>query len=547
MAKYFSALEKSYEKFVLNLLADIDAISEEAITENLKRFSSSYSSSTSKGKIKEFRQIVDTLTPAVFFVSYEDVRKELTRYLSLSENNISTPSAQFAEKEFQKSSDDLIPGIVTAVQKGVQSFITKNSPKKFSHYTDYIQQAVSEAQFDKKFLQTNKVSEIHPSGIGPNIDKVFVFNNFRNTKGLSDEISLALSEYTKSSSTKVTSLNALLDLGHAVGYVESTGDVLANLPKLTQVLVNAILKAGIKDGKLPAADVLNIEQVTSDFLVRTGQINNTVEVNKEFKDGFLQIFVQAGGQVLKFENSIVNRERGRIQERLFPGGSSNDVLNSLVEYLNFHQEQLALSTSKRVVEVLKNNIDIIVKGAKNFKSSPNIIDQTKVNWLEAFTGKILSNFIQDNKQTSANKNIKANTSRNAVSKVKLKSGNTSSSSSTKPATQPPRTPNLIKLQNLINAHLQDVVSANMGSGGQRNVLNYRTGRFASSAKVEKMSQSREGMITAFYSYMKNPYQTFEPGFRQGSPKTRDPKLLIAKSIREIAETSVANKLRAVSI
>jgi hypothetical protein len=87
----------------------------------------------------------------------------------------------------------------------------------------------------------------------------------------------------------------------------------------------------------------------------------------------------------------------------------------------------------------------------------------------------------------------------------------------------------------------------MGSGDQRSVLNYRTGRFAGSAKVERMSQSREGMITAFYSYMKNPYQTFEPGFRQGSPKTRDPKLLIAKSIREIAETRVANRLRAVVI
>jgi len=107
--------------------------------------------------------------------------------------------------------------------------------------------------------------------------------------------------------------------------------------------------------------------------------------------------------------------------------------------------------------------------------------------------------------------------------------------------------NLTSLQNLINTHLQDTISANMGDGGQRNVLNYRTGRFASTVKVEKMSQSREGMITAFYSYMKNPYQTFEPGFRQGSPKTRDPKLLIAKSIREIAETRVSNRMRSVSI
>jgi hypothetical protein len=107
--------------------------------------------------------------------------------------------------------------------------------------------------------------------------------------------------------------------------------------------------------------------------------------------------------------------------------------------------------------------------------------------------------------------------------------------------------NLTSLQNLINQQLQDVISANMGDGTQRSVLNYRTGRFAGSANVERMSESREGMITAFYSYMKNPYQTFEPGFRQGSPRTRDPKLLIAKSIREIAGTQVANRLRAVSI
>ena len=104
---------------------------------------------------------------------------------------------------------------------------------------------------------------------------------------------------------------------------------------------------------------------------------------------------------------------------------------------------------------------------------------------------------------------------------------------------------LASLQLLINTHLQDVISANMGDGSRRNILNYRTGRFAASAKVESMSQSREGMITAFYSYMKNPYQTFEPGYRQGSPKTRDPKLLIAGSIREIAASKVGNRMRAV--
>lgn len=110
---------------------------------------------------------------------------------------------------------------------------------------------------------------------------------------------------------------------------------------------------------------------------------------------------------------------------------------------------------------------------------------------------------------------------------------------------------LTSLQQLINANLQNVVSANMGDegypGGQRKILNYRTGRFAASVKVERLSQSREGAISAFYSFMKYPYQTFQPGFAQGSPKTRDPKLLIAKSIREIAATKVSNRMRAVLI
>lgn len=110
---------------------------------------------------------------------------------------------------------------------------------------------------------------------------------------------------------------------------------------------------------------------------------------------------------------------------------------------------------------------------------------------------------------------------------------------------------LASLQALLNTHLQDVVSANMGNegypGGQRIILNYRTGRFAESVKVERMSQSRAGAITAFYTYMRNPYEVFEPGHKMGTPLTRDPKLLIAKSIREIAATKVANTMRSVRV
>lgn len=107
--------------------------------------------------------------------------------------------------------------------------------------------------------------------------------------------------------------------------------------------------------------------------------------------------------------------------------------------------------------------------------------------------------------------------------------------------------NLISLQTLLNLSLAEKIKQNMGTGGSRDVLNYRSGRFASSVKVERLSESRQGMITAFYSYMKNPYATFSEGGRQQFPRSRDPKTLIAKSIREIAQLLVTNRMRAVNV
>jgi hypothetical protein len=106
---------------------------------------------------------------------------------------------------------------------------------------------------------------------------------------------------------------------------------------------------------------------------------------------------------------------------------------------------------------------------------------------------------------------------------------------------------LVSLQNLLNQNLHTQIQQNMGTGSRRDILNYRTGRFAESVKVEKMSQSREGMITAFYSYMRNPYATFSFGGQQSSPASRDPKLLISKSIREIGAAMVNNRMRAVLV
>lgn len=87
----------------------------------------------------------------------------------------------------------------------------------------------------------------------------------------------------------------------------------------------------------------------------------------------------------------------------------------------------------------------------------------------------------------------------------------------------------LKMIAAINAQLPSVLQANM----QSPALNYRTGRFASSVRVLDAAQTAKGFTSFSYTYQKYPYQTFEPGFAQGSVE-RDPRKLIDKSIREIA-------------
>jgi len=89
--------------------------------------------------------------------------------------------------------------------------------------------------------------------------------------------------------------------------------------------------------------------------------------------------------------------------------------------------------------------------------------------------------------------------------------------------------NLNALKAQINARLSMTIIKNMGTPALEN----RTGRFARSAIVTDVTQTSKGFPSIGYTYQKYPYQTFEPGFKQGSVQ-RDPRTLIDRSIREIA-------------
>jgi hypothetical protein len=92
------------------------------------------------------------------------------------------------------------------------------------------------------------------------------------------------------------------------------------------------------------------------------------------------------------------------------------------------------------------------------------------------------------------------------------------------------------LKELINAALPEAMLLKMHPPALRN----RTGRFRNSAEVTNVTMGPRGGTQIDYTYMKDPYQTFEPGGAMGSVN-RDPRRLIGGTVREIAQQITGNK------
>jgi hypothetical protein len=206
------------------------------------------------------------------------------------------------------------------------------------------------------------------------------------------------------------------------------------------------------------------------------------------------------------------------------------------------QEELLPTLAEQIKAKMKSGIIEPI----NTGASPSFLEYLNEVIIDSLNGKVTPHQV---KTATASKTTKfpipATLISNAASKLKAKSKKASVRVKLKSTTGDSFS--IVNLQNLLNAQLVQRVKENMGNGTRKDILNLRTGRFAESVKVERISQSREGMITAFYTYMRNPYATFSQGGRQQVPKSRDPKLLISKSIREIAQEKVTNRLRAVLV
>lgn len=164
------------------------------------------------------------------------------------------------------------------------------------------------------------------------------------------------------------------------------------------------------------------------------------------------------------------------------------------------------------------------KGSKSIReNATNMVEHLVVSELS----KVKNSRVQRKTKASYRNKVKVSTTfkakRSRPKKSNKKTPTTRIYSKSSSASMP------LQLIVLINRDLPRVVAKNMGSPA----LNYRTGRFASSVRVTDVVKTPKGFPSIGYTYDKDRYQTFEPGFAQGSVD-RDPRKLIDKSMREIA-------------
>lgn len=346
--------------------------------------------------------------------------------------------------------------------------------------------------------------------------------------------------------------------------------VTNDINEVTKNSLEMVLKA-VLDADYVTSSIYDKEEIFVNATKAVLGDNPHLEIELQFaKDNKAagDLLTQAGRNLNKLLDRVSGnsaKQLGQYTDRQGTVDSFTDLIKSLkplAEMLLVRAKELQTidkNNEKVYLSILTNaaNLDNLANALINTKGSPSLkesIGQNIASLIE--TGTVLKPIVTRVTKKSPLSSKKDNVStensnilKKVASAIKQAANKVSKTNKIKIQTQVLNSNlvSLVSLQNLINQHLQSVISANMGDGSSRNILNYRTGRFAASATVERMSQSRAGMITAFYNYMRNPYQTFEPGYRQGSPKSRDPKLLISQSIREIAATRVGNRLRAVLV
>lgn len=471
-----------------------------------------------ESKGKDFRSYIDATLPFTLYLDIDNIRKsvltdnakfiqDLGTLLQLPDNNLLIKELDTAYKK--------------VINLYIESFVTISSQElenKLNELSLAFEQGGIKASLNKLFKNTVSITEIAKR----NKSVLLVFPRFRtisdrfgndfrsvfNYDAFSDLIDDRLDNSPRNIVKEYLKGNfgVLQNIGHVEVDVISSEDKSSKVkrglvsPRLLQALVELP-----KDAKP--------EALVRKFSIDTKQAETRIIVRKKFTTKLvLEILIESGMMIGSLESQTTNLEKAKLEKAF---GLGANLSRRLVEDKNL---LLELVTSKSINQHL---VDTIVSMIKTGKKIPEYASTSTITKRTNLVSDKVT-IVLPNKPNSRGSIPRLKT-------IKSESGST------------------VSLLALLNAKLFEQIRKNMGTGNETKVLNFRTGRLAESARVERISQSREGMVSAFYNYMRNPYGTFSEGGKQQYPRSRDPKILISKSIREIGATMVGNRMRAVLV
>jgi len=193
------------------------------------------------------------------------------------------------------------------------------------------------------------------------------------------------------------------------------------------------------------------------------------------------------------------------------------------------QKAIDNNTQSRLEQSALNALEEELKNIANLKGSTSLkdgISQVLLYEISPKKAKVTGKRKKSIREKSSGKSSKKTNSKKTVKVIRDDSIDAASIPTSKVKKSQY---SMTALLGALNQQLPGVIAKNMVSPR----LNYQTGRFASSVQVTDIATTAKGFPSIGYTYDKYPYQTFEPGYRQGSVE-RDPRKLIDTSIREIA-------------
>lgn len=224
----------------------------------------------------------------------------------------------------------------------------------------------------------------------------------------------------------------------------------------------------------------------------------------------------------------------KLNRGVFDKALSDEIVKFLKDEDYFAEELIRLRPGTTAMEAAA-----ITTGSDSvFDRIPKVTTRlAQIVILEKVSKKFIKNAKKTPKGTKKGSNKTNNKFSGAgsskVERTNARKGNIKSATNRR-ATEAPQT--AVALKELINQALPEVMLTQMQPPALRN----RTGRFRQSAEVTNVNIGPRGGTQIDYTYMRDPYETFEPGGDMGS-RNRDPRKLIGASVREIAIKLTGNK------